>query len=331
MSNVWQCLEALAGGNHVAAEWAKWSGDQFVPLRSAFLRDTQKRAGFIPCPHGCGCEHEIVPRAGGKLAAVCQCEPWNCEDVAVTPAEATLLALNIAKFGRDIAKAFGCDPKDTDLRIPGTRQVAAFGGAGVPVVLTIQSERTGFARVVTQLVAQLREQFILLAPTNRFLDGISLGLLKQAKAGLFDLESNLVLTPSGTLKARKGAGELFSPYAPKDCEPLEEDQARQLFALVEKLESGRRLKNPSVMEVFRLYCIKGKTTDQIVSGGRYSKGTIINRLKAIRRATGKDPDEMRAFSPYLQRIEETITDSRAAYIHHKALVHDNKETDDESE
>jgi hypothetical protein len=330
MSNVWRCLEILAGGNHVAAEWANWSGDQFGPLRSAYLRDAQKRAGFIPCPQGCGCEHEIVPRAGGKLAAVCRCVPWNCEDFAVTAEQAALLKLNTAKLGRDIAKAFGCDAKDTNLKVAGAWQVAAFGGAGVPVVLSIQSERTGFARAVTQLVAQLREQFILLAPTSRFLDGISLGLLKQAKAGFFDLESNLVLTPSGTLKTRKSGGELFSPYAPKDSEPVAEDQARQLFALVEKLESGRRLKNPSVMEVFRLYCIKGKTTDQIVAGGRYSKGTIINRLKAIRRATNKDPDELRAFSPYLQRIEETITDSRAAYIHRKALVHDNKEADDES-
>lgn len=321
----------LAGGNHVAAEWANWSGDQFGPLRSAYLRDAQKRAGFIPCPQGCGCEHEVVPRAGGKLAAVCRCEPWNCEDFAVTAEQAALLKLNTAKLGRDIAKAFGCDGASCTALCAGTRQVGSFGGSAVPVVLTIQSERTGFARAVTQLVAQLREQFILLAPTSRFLDGISLGLLKQAKAGFFDLESHLFFLPDGKLQARKSGGELFSPYAPKDSEPVAEDQARQLFALVEKLESGRRLKNPSVMEVFRLYCIKGKTTDQIVSGGRYSKGTIVNRLKVIRRATGKDPDELRAFSPYLQRIEETITDSRAAYIHRKALVHDNKETDNESE
>jgi len=315
----------------VTSQWQSLAGQSFSAFKPAFLQSSRDRANSFPCPRDCGCNHEIIGHDDGRLVAVCRCEPWDCEDIRLTAADVVLWKLNRAKLGRELCKAFGCDVKDADLGLPGTRQIGSFGNAALPVALMIQSERRAFASSVRQLVGHLGERFILLAPTNRFLDGNSIGLLKKAKAGFFDLASNLVLTPSGTLKARKSGGELFSPFAPKEIEPLAEDQARQLFALVEKLESGRRLKNPSVMEVFRLYCIKGETTDQIVSGGRYSKGTIINRLKAIRRATNKDPDELRAFSPYLQRIEETITDSRAAYIHRKALVHDNKETDDESE
>ena len=75
MSNLWQSIESLAGDNHVAAEWARLAGEQFPPLRSAFLRDTQKRPVVIPCPHGCGCEHEISERKNGSLVALCRCEP----------------------------------------------------------------------------------------------------------------------------------------------------------------------------------------------------------------------------------------------------------------
>ena len=51
--------------------------------------------------------------------------------------------------------------------------MATFGGAGLPVVLTIQQDRVGFAGVVAHLVATLKERFILLATTNRFYDAPS--------------------------------------------------------------------------------------------------------------------------------------------------------------
>ena len=315
----------------MGAEWARFSGEQFVPLRSAFLRDSKKRARFVPCPQGCGCEHEVVERQGGKLAAVCRCKPWNCDDFAVTAADAALLELNESKIGRDICRAFDGTPKETDLGMPGTKQIGSFGNGVLPIVLVIRSDSESFVNSVAQLVARLPEHFILLSPTRRFLNGNAQGWLKTAKAGYFDLESNLVLLPSGKLQARKTGGELFSPLLPTATQPTDEVQARQLFALVEKMESDRRLKNPSVMEVFRLYCIKGKTTDQMVDICKTSKGTVINRLDVIREVTGKDPKELQAFSPYLQRIEESITDARAEHIHRKTLVHDNKDANDESE
>jgi hypothetical protein len=331
MSKLWQCLEAIGAPGAVAAEWQAWTGKDFGAFKTAYLQNVPGLAMSYPCPQECGCAHEVVPHDDGSGVAVCQCDPASCDDFPVSADDRVIYRLNPGKLGRAIAKAFGCDARSADFGVSRTWQVAAFGNSALPLVLTLQPDAATFAGVVRQLVGQLGERFVLLAPTSRFLDGSIQGLLKKAKAGFLDLETNLVLTPSGTLQARKTGGELFSAYLPQASEPMDEDQARQLFALVEKIESGRRLKPPSVMEVFRLYCIRGKTTNQIVTGHRYSKGTVINRLKAIRRATNKDPDELRAFSPYLQRIEETITDSRAEYIHRKALVHDNKEDHDESE
>lgn len=329
--NIWTSLETLAGGNHVGAEWAKCAGEHFDPLRIGYLRDARKRAKFIPCPQGCGCEHEVVERAGGALAGLCRCEPVSCNDLALTEAEAALLGLSLSKLGRDVCRAFDGVPKEADLGVSGTSQIGSFGNGALTLVLIIRPDTESFANAVAQLVARLPGGFILLAPTRRWLNGNVAAWLKSAKAGFFDLESTLVLLPSGKLQARKSGGELFSPWLPKASEPTDEDQARQLFALVEKMEADRRLKNPSVMEVFRLYCIKGKTMDQIKDICKTSKGTVNNRLDVIKAVTGKEPKELQAFSPYLQRIEETIADSRAEHIHRKALVHDIKDDEDEPE
>jgi hypothetical protein len=331
MSNLWQCLESLAGGNHVAAEWAKLSGEQFPPLRAAFLRDTQDRARFIPCPLGCGCEHEIVPRAGGKLAAVCRCEPWNCDDIAVTAADVALLGLNTAKLGRTLSKVFECDLRETRLPLPLTWQIGAKFANGVPVFLTIQNERASFRRVVAELTARQRDRFILLAPTNRWLDSESRELLNGAKAGFFDLETNLVLMPTGKLQPRRRPGELFQPFAPDAQEPADETVFAQIFALIEKMDADEQLKDPSVMKVFRFYCGRGLGAQAVADKCGCAKATVLKRLDKIRQVTGKDPQELRAYSPFFKKIDDAITDSRAEHIHRKSLVHDIEESGDESE
>ena len=107
----------------------------------------------------------LVPRADDCFVAVCACDPPECDDFAVTLADVALLELNWSRLGRGIAKAFECDPKEADLRLPGTRQVASFE-RGLALVLTIQNDRESFVNVVGQLVARLPERFILLAPTE---------------------------------------------------------------------------------------------------------------------------------------------------------------------
>jgi hypothetical protein len=329
MSNLWQCLEVLADGNYVAAQWAKLSGKHFAPLRSTFLRDTQKRSRFIPCPHGCGCEHEIVEHAGGRLVGVCQCEPWNCEDFSVSTTDATLLTFNTAKLGRALCRAFECDANETKLRPPRTWQIGTKFPNSVPVLLTIQNERASFRLVVSELSARLRQQFILLAPTSRLMDTVSREILEASKVGFFDLESNINISAIGGLSAKLPPGKLFQAFAPDAHEPVAETVAAQIFALVEKLDADERLKNPSVLQVFRLYCGRGLTAQAVADKCGCVKATVLNRLKKIRKVTGKDPEELRTYSPFFNKVEEAITDSRAENIHRKALVHDIEEPEDE--
>lgn len=307
MPNLWQCLEVLGAGQHVRAEWARCSGEHFAPLRAAFLRDTEKWAKFIPCPHGCGCEHEVLERAGGALFGVCRCEPWSCDDIPLTADEAVLLALNTAKLGRGICKALECDVRERKMPLPMTWQIGAKFANGVPVFLTVQNEGEAFRRVVADLSARQRQGFILLAPTSRLLDAESRELLDGSRAGFFDLESNLNVSENGKLAAKRSPGELFQAFAPDAQEPVAETVAAQIFALVEKLDANERLKNPSVLQVFRLYCGRGLAAQAVADKCGCVKATVLNRLKLIRKATGKKPDELRAYSPFFKRVEEAIS------------------------
>jgi hypothetical protein len=329
MSSLWQCLEALAGGNHVAAEWAKLSGEQFAPLRSAFLRDTQNRARFIPCPHGCGCEHEIVQRAGGKLAAVCRCEPWNCDDLPVAPAEVSLLALNTAKLGRALCKAFECDARETKLPLPLTWQIGAKFSNGVPVLLTIQNGCEPFGRVVAELTARHRQPFILLTPTSRHCNAKSRELLTTARAECFDLESNLTIFGNGSLHTKTSPGLLFQNFAPAAATGASDDDARRLFALLKALETESNYRKAPVTRVFQLYCLEEQSRNEVAKACHCVPSLITLRLKAIEKKLGRKPKELRVLSSQFERIADSLTDSRARHIDREQAIHGDDPPDED--
>ena len=61
------------------------------------------------------------------------------------------------------------------------------------------------------------------------------------------------------------------------------------FAMLEKLDSGRRLPPPSISKIFHLYCIDDLSAEQIAKQCRCSKAAVIRRLKFIRKQTGLSP------------------------------------------
>lgn len=264
----------------------------------------------------------------GRFVAVCRCEPWNCEDIILTADDVVLLELNWPKLRRAIASAFNCQDRRADFGLPGTHQIGAWSSDAVPVILTIQQEHESFRQVVAELVARLRKRFILLAPTRRFVDGPCLELLENAKAELFDLESQMLIESDGRLNARQTPGKLFEHFLPEPKEAVEGNDARRLFALVRSLDSGSaHTRAPTVFTVFRLYCMENHSAEQVAKKCHCSKATVINRLNMIRKGTGTDPMKLRTHSAQFEGIEDSLTDSRARRIHRKGAI--SEETDDE--
>ena len=84
MKTFWQALEEVPDGIGVAAEWRRYAGDAWPAFRAVFLETQTERAASYPCPHGCGCAHRVVTHGDGRIVAVCECDPWNCDDIAPT-------------------------------------------------------------------------------------------------------------------------------------------------------------------------------------------------------------------------------------------------------
>jgi hypothetical protein len=306
----------------VPAVWRRWLDGDFEAFRSAFFRVSEEPSGAVPCPRDCGCSHEVVRHEGGHMVAVCTCDPWNCDDLAVTPAEVVVLELNWARLGRALARAFECDARDAPCGPAKTRQIGSFSGAALPVVLTIQNERHEFRSAVAETVAALRRPFVLLAPTARLIDIRSQELLASCGAGFFDLQSNVMLMPSGLLRARKSGGELFSRYVAERPDEISEDEGRRLYArvLLACDRDGSNREAP-LKQVFDLYCMMGFSAQEVAVKLHCAKSTVMNRLGRLKEMTGVSGDKLRAYKPFFERAEASMSDPRARRVRRRDAIY----------
>ena len=317
----WGALETIAGLAAVPAFWRERLGEQLGPFKTAFLQKQAGPVGSHPCPRQCGCAHEVVRHGDGSFAGICRCEPWNCDDLVLTLADITPLAVNVTALGRALCRAFELDSRTAALGLPHTAQFASYTAEAVPVILTVQAERPDFRLVVAELVARLRRSFILFGPTSVHLDAVSTELLASAGAGFFGLDATVTLTEHGILQPAKSPGELFARFGPTAEEPVEEDIARQAFALVQQLDAEGSARPPTALTVFRLYCMEELTAGQIARRCGCGKTTIIDRLNLIRAKTGVAPEDLRRLSPHFNRLEGDISDSRARRIYRKGAIY----------
>ena len=66
-----------------------------------------------------------------------------------------------------------------------------------------------------------------------------------------------------------------------------------VFEVLNRLDSDSRRKPPSLLTVFRLYCVRQLTVVQIAHKCRSSVGTVSNRLKLLHAKTGTHPAHLR--------------------------------------
>lgn len=327
MCNLWRCLEEVRTGVAVPAGWRALLGEDYDAAAAAFLRRTAMQAGSYPCARHCGCVHRVVRLPGGDVMAVCNCDPWNCDDIRLRPEDAVLWEFDWARFSAVLRRTFELDRVEQDFGLPRTGQIGTWSADAVPVILTIQSDRPEFREVVAHLAAGVGRPFILLAPTSRFVDVTSLQLLRFARAAVFGLDTQVTLLPSGLLRSRRRPGEIFTAFADGPKAPVE-DTARQAFAMVKALDAKEPKREASLLRVFRLYCVEGLSAEVTAQRCGCSKGTILNRLNQIRRRIGVDPAKLRTYSAQFEAIEESLSDDRARRIHRRSALDDPEEDDD---
>jgi hypothetical protein len=320
-ANPWLALQNVGEQAALAVHWQLWLGEHFAAFKNAFLeRSTSPPARFYPCPHECGCLHEVVSHPGGSLVGVCRCEPWNCDDLALHTEDLFFYRLSWSRLGRALCKSLDLQPKTAGFGLSNTRQIGSWSAAAVPVILTLASTGTEFRVTAAELSARLRQPFILLGPSAAGLTATSQEVLANVGAQFFPLAGTVALKPGGALQPVRLPGELFARFAPQEQAPPPEDVARRAFALIQQLDSDQRLGAPAVLTVFRCYCIEERSIGEIARRFRVSKATIFRRLEWIRAKTGLDPRDLRRISTHLEKIEDDVADARAEHIHRKNLI-----------
>ncbi len=329
ITNLWPALETICAGGAVHPFWRRWLGEDFNVARSRFLETgTDAPARSFPCPRGCGCWHEVLGTGTGEWLAACQCETGDCPDFPLTRADLDAWRLSWPKLARTLAAALelrGC----ASLHHRGnTRQIGAWSAESVPVFLSVHEDAESFHQAVAELVARLRAPLILLAPTAAHLNAESRELLGNVGAGFFPLEEWLAFRADGELFCKTRPGELFARFTPQPKEGADENLLRRAFALVRQLDTQSKASPPTVLTVFREYCIENRDIREIARITHCSPGTIVNRLRLIRQRTGMEPAALRQISGHVAHMEEELSDPRARRIYRRGQVEENEDEED---
>jgi len=306
MKNFWRAIENISRWEAVTSSWRDELGEDYAGAQAGFLRASGRGAPAYPCPHECGCHHELYEQEDGGFVGVCQCDPFDCDDLRLTAEEIEIHELNLAKVGRAVVRALGCEPRAVDLGVRGIWQVGLFSGAALPVVLAVPINSADFANAMAQLVCRLRERFIVLAPTCRYVNGNALGLLANAKAGFFNLETHVALAPSGILTARQSGGELFSRYLPEIQSEVQENEAAKVMAIVSKLRSERGRQKAPLFDVFNYLVVDGLTQREAAQECGCASGLMALRAKELQQRFQMSVERLRAFASDVRERETSI-------------------------
>jgi len=354
--NLWNSLESLSIQAALFVEWEQAMGEDFAKARE-FLCPTQEQAGSYPCrrPVPCGCRHRVIFDSPEDVSAVCDCDGEGCERLILRAEDLIVYALKAGMLAEAIRRAFAFDGSGAagfgELR---SWLVGSWGARHSPVFFYVPIRESGVLAEVEQVCAAAPDPFILLTPTKRFCTPLVQRALRRHGCTHLALAGIVALTAPGhleILRSEKQSVDLvlgeFGKRVPEgkaleramarveakldsiakrtlqarpESEGMSENVARQAFELVRKLDEGHATRGPSLLTVFRLYCMNELSAERIARQCGCSKATVINRLRVLAKKTGVSPERLRRYSAQFETMEEDMTDWRAKRIHRQGLA-----------
>ena len=308
-------------------EWNRRLGTNFERVTKVVLRRTERDATWTPCPDGCCGGHRLVSQPDGGFLAICNDDEPMCEDVSLTADEGREWEMDFSRLSRLVARALDLAPRDVEMDGARCRQIGTFSGAGQSVVMVLPGSTREFREALTQVFVRLREQFIVLAPTGRFMDATCHALLKSAKAGFFDLESLLGLEPDGMFRVLRSVGELFTPYLPEQGPAVTENDAARVFALMRALDGGGRIRKAPLGRVFQLLVLEGLSQEAVARECGCAPSLVSLRVGEIEARMKRPVAELRALATRLNELNNVPEDARARSIYRRGLTDEAREDD----
>jgi hypothetical protein len=342
-------------------EWRKELGADF-PEAQAFLRPTPQQVESYPCTHtvSCGCRHRVIFESADDISAVCDCEESGCEPILLGANDLIVYALDGKALAAAIRRAFQFSEIESS-GFDGLRSYLV-GGWGIRrshVFFNVPISESGLLKEVDRMCAAIPDPFVLLTPTSRFCTPMVQRALRRQGCAQMALGGVLKLAAPGILEmipASKGGVEAFFGDFGKwvtqgrplelaigrveakldaiakirqQTEAVSEDAARQALEIVRKLDAGDRIKKPSLLTVFHLYCVNAMSAGQIANRLGCSKAVVMKRLKLLAEKTGIPAARLRTYSAQFEQIEDGLADSRARRIDRWKLAHEGDDDDED--
>jgi hypothetical protein len=107
-----------------------------------------------------------------------------------------------------------------------------------------------------------------------------------------------------------------------DGPPPTDNELRNAFALVVKLDAQGKQELPTPMTVFRFYCAKSLSIRDTAMKCKCGRTTVCRRLRQIEQATRMKPIQFRVISGSLLEMIEDYERSGVREIYRQSLVSD---------
>lgn len=218
LTRLWHTLEKIPGLQDVLAWWEYFCGDEF-PLIQPYLLPTNVFGHRYPCPRyprDGECPRRIIDYGDGEFAAICRHSHQFCERVPLTPKEALIHTLDVARFAGTLAPLLKIRPQKLR-EFCGLREIGvstAPATRNCPVLLAIATSTDQLQRSLHELLLSHPTPFLLLAPTSRFLAADHLRLLERHKSYFVSLEETVGVDDGGRFVPLQAVGGEDAPPTP---------------------------------------------------------------------------------------------------------------------
>jgi len=301
--NLWTKIETAPA----SAAWFSWKlrfGKALPDVQAWFLKKTNGRARTVPCPLGCGCIHRVTKDNFG----VCGC--GDCEEIALTAEDVQVWEANWAGLGSRVRDALDLEHRASPFPVARVWQIGSFGGNALRIVLVVQPDRTAFREAIAQLVARVKERFVVLVPTIAHDDIESRELLGRVNAGLVGLETNFDVLAGARVVALTTAGELFSPYLPENQGTANAAEVTRVFGLLMKLKSKRAGMKAPLYDVFVMVVLEDKSQREAAKACDCTEGTMSGRVKELREIFGRSIQQLKALRRPILEMQTSVKGDR---------------------
>ncbi len=213
-TRIWRLLQSSRSLGAVEKVWRESLGDEWEIFRS-FIKPTNEIAKSYPCPSpgGPGCPRGIIEHGPDRYAAFCGQSPPECDTLQLKRADVIIHRFDVAAFARTLSGLFQFNAKPDQhdpywflwrvgkyIPVPGRR---------FPVFLSLAPGKDDFLPALDHLLADEKEPFVLLVPTDDYLDDPREDSMDNKNCLFIPLNETVVFNGNNLTLARPAQEILF--------------------------------------------------------------------------------------------------------------------------